>query len=319
MTHPIPLSPRPAAPPATLRERVEHERAAYGLSYEQIAAEAGRYSAQTLAAWARGDYAGRTDRVEQHLDRWLATRIERRSRGMAAAGIDRHAALDVTEQIAGVLAHAQASGDVVLVHGRPGAGKSWAARWQTGRRTGASLMVATPALGGSRSLLPLLARLAIALGSPAPRWPSLAAAEAAVLGRLADRSALIVVDEAHHLSARALDQLRCIRDIAGCGLALLGGDELWSTVAGGRLDQLAGRLGYRLPVAAPTEHDITLYARTVLDREPGQRASAVLRRAAAGPGGLHAVRRVLARSWAHARQDDERAIDDRHILAAEAA
>ena len=50
-------------------------------------------------------------------------------------------------------------------------------------------------------------------------------AERAIIDRLRDRQALIVVDEAHHLHDKLLDELHIIRDRAGCGLAQAAGRD----------------------------------------------------------------------------------------------
>ena len=57
--------------------------------------------------------------------------------------------------------------------------------------------------------------------------------ESAVIARLEDRGALVVVDEAHlrqgdraGLRPALLDELRCIRDLAGCGLVLIADNSI---------------------------------------------------------------------------------------------
>ena len=103
------------------------------------------------------------------------------------------------------------------------------------------------------------------------RHPSALAAETALA-----RGALIVVDEAHHLAPRLLDELRCIRDVGGCGLALI---------------------GVRLPLGAPAQADVLDLAAGILGRRPGAGESKSLIAAARSAGGLHALRRLMARAW----------------------
>ncbi len=275
------------------------EMAAAGLSISDVAREIGAgVSTGTASKWLRGVYEGDVAAVTARVRAWLRTRGEAARRSMSAAGLDRHTPLGVTEEIEAVLAHAQAAGDVVLIHGRSGAGKSWAAARYCGSRTPSFRVVMT---GAVVTLAGLLARVAAAVGA-GDRHGSALAAETAIVARLQGRGALLVVDEAHHLSARLLDELRCIRDLAGVGLALVGGDELWAALAGSvRCDQIVGRIGIRLPLGAPPDADVIDLAASVLGRRPEGAEAKRLVAATRGAGGLHALRRLLARAWIFAR------------------
>ena len=82
-----------------------------------------------------------------------------------------------------------------------------------------------------------------ALGAGAVHRSALAA-ETAIVDQLRDRDAILIVDEAQHLAPPFLDELRCIRDIARCGLALAGDDLLWTALKGCRCcKQIVGRIG----------------------------------------------------------------------------
>lgn len=64
-----------------------------------------------------------------------------------------------------------------------------------------------------------------------PRWPQ--KRSRATSSRLKGTQGLLIVDEAQHLSAGAIDQLRAVHDRAEVGLALLGNEEVWSRIDGG--------------------------------------------------------------------------------------
>ena len=129
-----------------------------------------------------------------------------------------------------------------------------------------------------------------------------------------------MVDEAHHLSPRLLDEIRCIRD-AACGLALIGGDELWTALcAAPRCEQIVGRIGIRLPLGPSADADVLDLAAGVLGRRPSTKETRTLLAAALGADGLHAVRRLLARAWVTARASGhERIAAEDLAAAAEAA
>ncbi len=302
----------------SVQEACRAEISAAGLSNAQAAHEMGKgVSSATLSRWLRGVYEGDAAAVGKRVAAWLTKRREAAQRDMSAAGLDRHVDLGVSEEIEAVLAHAQAAGDVGLIHGRSGAGKTWAARRYCARRAATHMMVAT----GVLTTLPgLLCRVAGAVGAGV-RHPSGLAAETAVVAKLEGRGALLVVDEAHHLSPRLLDELRCIRDMAGCGLALIGGDELWTGLASSRrCDQILGRIGVRLALGAAAEADALDLACGVLGRAPRGREAKRILAAARAAGGFHAMRRLLARAWMIARADGREGIQTADVeAAAEAA
>ena len=222
------------------------ETAGAGLSKNAAAKQIG-LSGSTLSQWLNDTYPGDVPAVERKIAIWLQTRREAQRRSFAAAGLDSHRELAVTDQVMTALSHAQAVGDVVLVHGQSGAGKSWAAQHYCRTHSSAHYVSMTCAV---RGLPGLLGRVGVAVGVGATHGSALDA-ESAIIARLQDRGALLVVDEAHHLTAKLLDELRCIRDVAGCGLALIGDDSVRMTLA--RCPQIVGRIGFRVGIPLPSE------------------------------------------------------------------
>lgn len=289
------------------------EMEAYGLSISAASKEMGRgVSSATLSRWLAKSYDGDIPAVTARVQRWIDTKREAARRDVSAAGLDRHVDLGVTEEVAAVLSHAQAAGDVVLVHGRSGAGKSWAVERYCRTHTQAHRVTAT---GAVVTLSGLLTRVADAVGAGS-RHGSALAAETAAVDRLRDRRALLCVDEAHHLSPRLLDELRCVRDLSGAGLALVGGDELWTALASSRrCDQIVGRIGVRLPLGAPAEADVLDLAASVLGRTPEASEVRAITDCARRAGGMHALRRFLTRAWMLGRMH-KRAITAADLAAA---
>ena len=301
-------------PQFTAVRAAREEIDAGGLSIAAAAREIGEGVSQaTLSRWLRGVYSGDLAAVEERVLTWIDTRREAARRDMAAAGLDRHAPLGVTEEIGDVLSHAQAAGEIVLIHGRSGAGKTWAASRYCGQRSAAYRLAVT---GATTTLAGLLSRVSATIGAGG-RHPSALEAETAIVSALEGRGALLAVDEAHHLGARLIDELRCLRDLSGCGLALIGGDDLWTALAGNpRLAQVTGRIAIRLPLGAAPRADALALAGGVLGRRPGKNEADALIRAARGAGGLHALRRLLAKSWLLARAEGRERIESPDIAAA---
>ena len=303
------------APPATLQAECMAEMERLGLSRNAAAKRIGPgVSGPTLGLWLRGEYTGDVPAVEERIRRWIATEREAAKLSLAAAGLDVHRDLDVTGEVAGLLAHAQALGDIVLIHGSSGSGKSWAARRYCETHAAAWYLEMTCAV---RSLSGLLGLVSDAVGAGA--WHASALkAERAAIERLRDRGGLLVIDEADHLSAKLLDELRCIafhRDVAGCGLALIGEEGLTQTLA--RCPRIIGRVGARLQKKKPAESDVAMLVSGVIGRRPSRRELKAAMTAATGPGGLHALRRTLARAWMSARaaRREEIGADDLDLAA----
>ncbi len=284
-----------------LAVELEAEMSRLGLSQNRAADRIGVSSA-ALSQWRRGQYTGDNAKLERLVRKWLNTEEEVEGRRLDEARLDVHMGLAVTGEISSLLAHAQAAADVVLVKGVSGSGKSWAAKHYAGTHSSAHYVMMTRAV---RSLTGMLGLVAEAIGS-LPDHRSALHAERAVIDALRDRSALLIVDEAHHLTPRLLDELRCIRDVAGCGLALIGDESVAMPLA--RCPQIVGRIGGSVHKRAVAEPDIELLVSAFLERRATRREVGLGVSAARGDGGLHALRRMLARSWMLARIEERTSV-----------
>lgn len=292
-----------------LTEACRQALEADGLSNAAASRQIG-VSPTTLSTWLRGVYRGDSEAVADKVRRWLDTRADASRRGVGGAGLDRHAETGAYGEVSAALAYAQANGDVVLVHGPSGRGKTWAARRHVREWAGGHYLSVT---GATVTLAGLLSRVAEAVGAGG-RHGSALEAETAIVARLARRQALLVVDEAHHLRSQLLDELRCLRDLADCGLALVGDDTIRLTLA--RCPQVVGRIGLRVDLRAQSAADAHEIAAGVLGRRPAAGEVKALNAAATGPGGLHAVRRLMARAWLLSRADEREAITADDLVAA---
>lgn len=78
-----------------------------------------------------------------------------------------------------------------------------------------------------------------------------------IVNRLKGSGRVIIIDEAQHLTVRALNHIRCLADEAEIGVCLIGNEEVYSKLKGtGKADfaQLFSRIGMREPVSI---HNIT--------------------------------------------------------------
>ncbi len=298
------------APGLATREEFLAELARLKISQNAASRLIPGLSPGAISAWLNGNYKGDNNAVEAKIGRWLHTQRQTRRHSLEAAGLDIHRNLDVADEISSLLGHAQAVGDIVLVHGVSGVGKSWSVEHYCRTHSTAFYAEMTCAV---RTLSGLLGRVGAAVGAGG-RHGSALDAETAVIDTLRDRGALLCVDEAHHLSARCLDELRRIRDIAHCGLALIGDSSVRMTLA--RCPQIVGRIGGRIERRAPSDIDVEALLAGVLGRAPTKRDMKAAMGAARGPGGLHALRRTLARAWMIARTQGRERIDSADLEAA---
>lgn len=75
---------------------------------------------------------------------------------------------------------------------------------------------------------------------------------AEIVAKLKDSGRVVLIDEAQHLTVRALNHIRCLADEAGIGICLIGNEEVYSKLKGsGKADfaQLFSRIGMRAPVS----------------------------------------------------------------------
>ena len=292
-----------------LRAAFQIELEQSGLSTARAADQIGRH-ASSITRWLNGTYAGDNDAVAADVERWLDTRADAARRSLDGAGLDRHAETSASRQITSALAYAHAAGDIVAIIGKPGRGKTWASERYCAGRTNAFYLSVSSAVFSLPGLLSLVGE---AIGAGRHHRSALEA-ERTIIDRLHDRQALIVVDEAHHLRDKLLDELRIIRDRAGCGLALVADETIRMALA--RCQQVDGRIGLRIDLATQPMADVEDIAAGVLGRRPSKTELKTLNAVGKGPGGLHAMRRLLGRAWMVAQAAGRDAIEASDITAA---
>ena len=266
-------------------------------------------SSAALSRWLAGKYDGDNSRIDQLVATWCAT-LDETEKNSISINLGVHCELLVTREIEATLSHAQAVSDIVLVHGVSGAGKSWAAKHYCTTRATTYYLQCTRAM---RTMSGLLGRVSEACSA----WvknPSAMTYETAIIEQLRGRRALLVIDEAHHLPSGLIDELRCIRDQAECGLALVGNNEIRMTLA--RLPQVVGRIGIRLEKKSPVRVDVIRILNNIIGRELSRAEADAAMTAALAPGGLHTLIRMIGRSWITAQASGRAEISEEDIIAA---
>lgn len=264
---------------AALREsRLSQKRAANKIGISDAA----------LSQWLRGKYGGDHQAVSSKVRRWLDSRAALESvMAVPPAWVETPTARRV---LAG-LSYAQMAGDVAVVYGGAGSGKTVAARRYADGHP--NVWVATMT-ASTRAWGPALARVASACGLGSRQvlaWRL----ETELVDRLEGTRGLLVIDEAQHLETRALEGLRGIYDATGVGLALVGNELVYARLTGGRraaeYAQMFSRIGKRVRLTHPSQADVEALLRAWPVR--GRKEREVLVTIAKSPGGLRGVTKTL--------------------------
>lgn len=249
---------QPKPDPETVLEAVRAAMVARGMSQVQVAREAG-VSASSLTQLLGGTYNANPRQLCTKLERWLAGLRERATQP-AMPSAPEWVGTPSAERVLAALTYAQLAGDVAVVYGGAGVGKSTAARECQRRYPNVWLATMSPATAG---VAPALEEVCLALG-----MRELPGGGARMLREICQRvrntGGLLVVDEAQHLSVPALDALRSIHDATGIGLALMGNELIYARMTGGTraawLDRLFSRIGRRLRLTRSTKEDVVRLA-----------------------------------------------------------
>jgi len=279
-----------------------------------LAAELG-VPASTFDMWLNGKYPGRSDQVAMRVLQGWKVREDRlavRAQVPAAPGFTlTPSAIEFIE----IFSHAHHLPDMVAVTGAAGIGKSSTACHYTAQNFGSVWkIVGSPAVIGPRAVLDALAR---AMGLV--EFGALHKLEHVLIMKLRGTNALLIVDEAQHLQAAALDALRALHDQAGVGIVLLGNETVIGKIDGGQRKpehaQLYSRVGRRLTRKGVRKGDAPalLDAAQVDDEE----VRSLLTGIAGRPGALRGMVKTLRMAQLLAGREQV-PLEARHVAIADA-
>jgi len=246
------------ADPAEVLGRVREEIARRGLTQAQVAREAG-LSSSALAQILGGNYAADPRKLTVRLAQWLA-RLAQQQAMPAMPAAPTWVATPTAERILAALGYAHMAGDVAVIYGGAGVGKTTAAREYARRFPNVWIATMTPATAGVTTALE---EVCLALGFRELPGGG-ARMQRELIARLQGSEGMLVIDEAQHLSVAALDALRALHDATGIGLALMGNELIYARMTGGSravwLDRLFSRIGRRLRVPRAVRDDVARLA-----------------------------------------------------------
>ncbi len=165
------------------------------------------------------------------------------------------------ERVISALGYAQLAGDIAVVYGAAGLGKTTASQEYKRRYSNVWIATITPA---TDSVAACLEEICLALGMKSPPHRA-SRLQREILSRIANTGGLLILDEAQHLSVAALDTVRALHDATGIGLALVGNEAVQTRMTGGtraaNLDRLYSRIGKRIRLARPQKSDVERIAK----------------------------------------------------------
>lgn len=207
-----------------------------GKNQRQIATELG-ISAATVSQFLSGTYPGDSTGIAESIEKYLVIAKERLTR---ARGSVFYEGLQNFQIVMGAAKYAHKTCDIVLVRGDAGAGKTTALNHYVKVNTGVIFVTANSCLNTANAIL---GEIMLAIGKqPAGKKELLMKSLVKYLG---GSSRLIIIDEADHLTAGALQSVRNLNDQAHVGIVLAGNNKLFDQMIGcrgGQFDQLRTRI-----------------------------------------------------------------------------
>lgn len=259
------------------------------LTQAEISRQSGVHST-AISQWLNGRYPGDNDKLEAELARWIDAYHARRLESRALPAVPEFVATPSSERILAALGYAQLAGDIAVIYGAAGLGKTITLRQYQRSSPNVWIATMTPC---TASAVPALEEIADSLGIEVSGGG--ARLQRAIIKRLRGTMGLLVIDEAQHLSVAALDAMRALHDATGIGLTLVGNEAVYARMTGGNraayLDRLFSRIGKRVRLTRPTKGDID----AMIDawQVDVKDCRSTLHDIAARPGGLRGLTKVL--------------------------
>lgn len=269
---------------------------------QRAAADEANIPPGTFNAFLAATYAGDNAKVAADVLKWLEARKARKRIKSIVPLAPSFLQTKTAQRIVDVLEYAQTLHDMGLIIGPPGSSKTCSIEYYRASQPNVFVATMEPAKSSTHHLLFELATV-LRIGDAR----SVLTISDAVVKRLKDREALLVIDEAQHLQSSAIDQLRTIHDKAKCGVVLAGNEQIIGKLGDPertpQLAQLYSRFGLRLILQRPTtsDTDALLKAWNVEDKDE----RAFMRLVASKPGGLRALTKTMIAATAMATGQGE--------------
>lgn len=235
------------------QEQIPHNSDLVGLVQKELSrmtqanfARAVGISGATLNQWLQGKYAGNVANVDEKVARYFNDKAHKRTERAAIALEPEFFETSTSQLISSTLEWTQWMGDIGLVYGGAGVGKTRALKQFIKDKNNVWLMECNPT--NAQGMAMLRATLKSVRHNLRPGRQSECFSELCEITR--GTKGLMIFDEAQYLSPSSLEMLRRLHDLANVGIALVGNEEIYVHVTGGsrRADfaQIFSRIGNKL-------------------------------------------------------------------------
>ncbi|EJB1540050.1 AAA family ATPase, partial [Salmonella enterica] len=272
-------------------------------TFKQIALESG-LSTGTISSFINDKYNGDNERVSQILQRWL----EKYHAVAELPEPPRFVETQTVKQIWTSMRFASLTESIAVVCGNPGVGKTEAAREYRRTNNNVWMITITPSCA---SVLECLTELAFELGmNDAPRRKG--PLSRALRRRLEGTQGLVIIDEADHLGAEVLEELRLLQESTRIGLVLMGNHRVYSNMTGGNrtveFARLFSRIAKRTAINKTKKADVKAIADAW--QINGEKELELLQQIAQKPGALRILNHSLRLAAMTAHGKGERVNED---------
>lgn len=269
----------------------------------RIAKESG-VSLSAVSGFMNDKYNGNMETIGDILELWL----EDYHRAAELPEPPRFVETRTARQIWTSMRFASLTESISVICGNPGVGKTEAAREFRRTNNNVWMITITPSCA---SVLECLTELAYELGmNDAPRRKG--PLSRALRRRLEGTQGLVIIDEADHLGAEVLEELRLLQESARIGLVLMGNHRVYSNMTGGNrtveFARLFSRIAKRTAINKTKIDDVKAIADAW--QITGENERELLQQIAQKPGALRILNHSLRLAAMTAHGKGERVNED---------
>lgn len=239
-----------------LREAIAAARTRAGFTQAEISRQSTVPSA-TLSQFLSASYQGDNSKIATQLSKWLDTHNRAQEFRRTAPPEPKFVLTPNAMKVHAALQQAQLLGDLALIVGPAGSGKTSAGKQYQALTPRVYVVTGSPSISSASAVLgDFITRHT---DENAASHRSLAG-RSAIVRRVLTKGSLLIADEGQHLAASALEELRSIQDETQCGLAMMGNATVLRRLQGTSRDpayaQLFGRVGWRVTLPKAAEADV---------------------------------------------------------------
>lgn len=288
---------------AGLRKLLWDHKTGEGLSWTDLERLIGDVAGTTLSAFANDTYKGDNAGIAWKINRFFVAKEARDAQAMVMPVTPGFRLTKTAKAMMHQLRWAH-EGEMAAIVSNPGLGKTATFDQYCGSTPNAFKATMSPA---TKAVGPMLAELNRVSGRIVKKSVNANAQFQELVIRLTDIRALLIVDEAQHLTDVALDQLRAIHDRTGCGIVLAGNPTVMTRIQGGarlaEFAQIYSRVSWPQTYLQPQPEDVEILCEAWGIQSPRERE--YLAKVASLPGGLRSLTQTVKMATLAARSTEE--------------